>query len=54
MGLGTVRLSTTTGCPEHDTCQGYTAAVRRDREQWGAFWCPIHETRNCPQRGGAE
>lgn len=48
MGRGIVRLSTTPGCPEHDSCHHYTAARRAKEERWGKFWCPIHKTKNCP------
>jgi hypothetical protein len=48
MGRGRVRLSTTAGCPEHDSCHGYTAAVRAARPSWSRPWCPKHHTRDCP------
>lgn len=48
MGRGTVRMSTTPGCPVHDACQGYTAEIRKG-QRWGAYWCPIHEVRDCPE-----
>lgn len=49
MGRGMVRLSTTKGCPEHDSCHGFTKADRAARPSWSNPWCPIHETRNCPE-----
>jgi len=49
MGRGIVRLDTTPGCPEHDTCHGYTAAFRAVNERGSAYWCPIHAARNCPE-----
>lgn len=53
MGRGVVRLSTTEGCPEHDTCHQWTAENRAKylvgREGWALGpWCPIHATSNCP------
>lgn len=48
MGKGKLRTSTTQGCPVHDTCQGYTKAVRAARPSWSNPWCPIHAGRNCP------
>jgi len=55
MGRGIVRLSTTKGCPEHDTCHQWTAENRAKyvvgREGWaGSPWCPIHATGNCPKQ----
>ena len=49
MGPSIVRTSTTEGCPHHDTCQGYTKAVRASRPGWSNPWCPIHATRDCPE-----
>jgi len=48
MGRGMVRLSTTPGCPEHDSCHGYTKGYRASRPWWSNPWCPIHGTRPCP------
>jgi hypothetical protein len=53
MGRGTVRLSTTAGCPEHDSCHGYTKEVRASRPHWSRPWCPIHHTGNCPAVAGS-
>lgn len=48
---GIARLSTTPGCPEHDSCQRYTA---ENRAIYGAdgrwLYCPIHGTTDCPRR----
>lgn len=44
-----VRLSTTPGCPEHDSCHGWTKEKRAAQPEWSNPWCPIHETRNCPE-----
>ena len=53
MGRGTVRLTTTPECPVHDSCRGYTAAVRREymkARPWATVgpWCPIHGGKGCP------
>lgn len=48
MGRGIVRLSTTAGCPEHDSCHGWTKARRAQQPEWSKPYCPIHGTRNCP------
>ena len=54
MGRGIVRLSTTKGCPEHDTCHQWTKE-NRARYVVGRPWatlrspyCPIHKDRDCP------
>lgn len=52
MGPGWVRLKDTPGCPVHDSCHGWTAERRAGRPSWSNPWCPIHQTRNCPE--GAE
>lgn len=49
MGRGIVRTGLTKGCPVHDTCQGYTRAVRSGRPAWSDPWCPIHGRRDCPE-----
>lgn len=49
MGRGMVRLSTTPGCPERDSCRGFTKAHRLTRPSWSNPWCPIHRTRPCPE-----
>ncbi len=48
MGRGIVRLSTTKGCPDHDSCHGWTKERRASQPTWSNPWCPIHATRNCP------
>jgi hypothetical protein len=50
MGRGIVRLSTTPSCPEHDTCQGYTAAFRKASPKGYWLWCPLHGGRDCPSK----
>lgn len=52
MGRGMVRLSTTKGCSEHDTCHHWTAE-NRAKYAIGRPWsvgpyCPLHTSRNCP------
>lgn len=49
MGKGPVRLSTTKGCPVHDSCHGWTKAERQKRPSWSNPYCPIHKTRDCPE-----
>lgn len=48
MGRGIVRLSTTKGCPEHDTCHGWTKAKRAEQPSWSDAYCPKHGTNDCP------
>ena len=48
MGRGIVRLSTTSGCPVHDSCQGYTASIRAHKWNGLRLYCPIHRTKDCP------
>jgi len=48
MGQGLVRLSTTKGCPEHDSCHGWTKAKRAAQPSWSDPWCPLHGGRDCP------
>ena len=50
MGKGWSRLTTDPACPIHALCQGYSAGYRAQHERWGRFWCPVHETQNCPTR----
>lgn len=52
MGRGTVRVSTTKDCPEHDSCHRWTAERRADNSAacpWSDPYCPIHKTANCPE-----
>ena len=49
MGKGVVCTGTTPGCPEHDSCHGWTKARRAAQPAWSNPWCPLHETRNCPE-----
>lgn len=51
MGRGTVRLSTTPGCPEHTSCHGWTKERRAERPEWSTPYCPVHRTANCPAGG---
>lgn len=54
MGRGVVRLSTTKGCPEHDSCHGWTKAKRAEYVQTRPWSppngpsCPIHHMKDCP------
>ena len=48
MGRGMVRLATTPGCPEHDSCRGFTNAYRAGLPRWSNPWCPIHRNSPCP------
>ena len=48
MGRGIVRLSTTMGCPVHDACAGFTAALRKGEANGYWLQCPIHHSRPCP------
>lgn len=54
MGRGRVRLSTTAGCPEHDSCHRWTKAKRAAyaaKHVWASPaspYCPIHATKECP------
>ncbi len=57
MGRGVVRLSTTPGCPEHDSCHGWTKAARAARKAeawWSDPYCPIHAGRDCPASQGTD
>lgn len=52
MGRGIVRLSTTKGCPEHDTCHQWTKE-NRAKYKVGRPWsigpyCPVHANKDCP------
>lgn len=49
MGKGRVRLTTGKGCPEHDSCHGWTKMRRAAQPEWSNPYCPIHATRNCPE-----
>jgi hypothetical protein len=49
MGRGMVRISTTPGCPVHDSCQGFTKAYRATRPEWSDPYCVIHGTSDCPE-----
>lgn len=46
MGRGRVRLSTAKDCPVHDSCHGYTPAVRVTMRH---AQCPVHGLKNCPE-----
>ena len=48
MGQALLRTTTTKGCPVHDSCHGYTKAVRAARPAWSNPYCPIHRTKDCP------
>lgn len=52
MGRGTVRIGTTPGCPEHDTCRGFTKGYRAEQPSWSNPWRPKHPKTPCPASSG--
>lgn len=42
MGRGIVRIGTTPGCLEHDTCRGFTTALRAQYQSGRLLFCPKH------------
>lgn len=48
MGRGMLRIATTPGCPEHDSCRGYTKAYRAADPRGRYLYCPIHTRKVCP------
>jgi hypothetical protein len=48
MGKGWGRTGTTKDCPIHDTCRGFTSAVRARRANGRLLQCPKHHRRDCP------
>lgn len=48
MGKAMLRTTTIKDCPAHDSCHGYTKAVRAARPEWSDPWCPKHGRKDCP------